>query len=69
VKQPERLPLPKHEDTKKGEQKDMATLEETIQDNASENDHLRKLMKRLSDEALRTPMAAGSASSSRVVDA
>jgi 7-keto-8-aminopelargonate synthetase-like enzyme len=37
----------------------MATLEETIKDNASENDHLRKLVKRLSDEALRTPLPAG----------
>jgi 7-keto-8-aminopelargonate synthetase-like enzyme len=37
----------------------MATLEETIKDNASENDHLKKLVKRLSDQALRTPMAAG----------
>jgi hypothetical protein len=37
----------------------MTTLEETIKDNASENDHLRKLVKRLSDEALRTPLSAG----------
>ena len=37
----------------------MATLEETIKDNASENDHLKKLMKRLSDDALRTPLSAG----------
>ena len=37
----------------------MTTLEETIKDNASENDHLRKLVKRLSDDALRTPLSAG----------
>jgi len=37
----------------------MTILEKTIQDNASENDHLRKLVKRLSDEDLRTPRAAG----------
>lgn len=37
----------------------MATLEETIKDNASENDHLRKLVERLSDQALRTSMPAG----------
>jgi 7-keto-8-aminopelargonate synthetase-like enzyme len=37
----------------------MTILEKTIKDNASENDHLRKLVKRLSDEALRTPLAAG----------
>ncbi len=37
----------------------MTSLEKAIRDNASENDHLKKLVKRLSDEALRTPMAAG----------
>jgi hypothetical protein len=37
----------------------MTILEKTIKDNASENDHLRKLVNRLSGEALRTPMAAG----------
>jgi hypothetical protein len=37
----------------------MTILEKTIKDNASENDHLRKLVKRLSDEDLRTPRAAG----------
>ena len=37
----------------------MTTLEETIKDNASENDHLRKLVKRLSDDDLRLPMEAG----------
>ena len=37
----------------------MIPIEENIKDNARENDHLRKLVERLSDEGLRTPMEAG----------
>ncbi|MFH1523885.1 MAG: maleylpyruvate isomerase N-terminal domain-containing protein [Chloroflexota bacterium] len=37
----------------------MVTFEETINNNASENEHLRKLVNRLSDEALCTPLTAG----------
>jgi 7-keto-8-aminopelargonate synthetase-like enzyme len=37
----------------------MTTIEENIKDNARENDHLRKLAERLSDDDLRIPMEAG----------
>ena len=38
---------------------DMIPIEENIQDNARENNHLRKLVERLSEDDLRTPMDAG----------
>jgi len=37
----------------------MIPIEENIQDNARENNHLRKLVERLSEDDLRTPMDAG----------
>ena len=37
----------------------MATIEEKIEDNARENNHLKKLVEGLSEDDLRTPMEAG----------
>ncbi len=37
----------------------MTTIEENIEDNARENDHLKKLVKGLSEDDLRIPMEGG----------